>query len=66
MRQFGDQALRDRLGIAGQRDRRFVQAIVLFEIGIHADDGEVAIEAPLPKLNEKPGADGQNDVGFAP
>ena len=65
-RQFRQQALQDRCGIAGERHRRFVQAAVFLGIGIDADDLEHAIDAPLPELNEQPRADRQHHVGLAP
>jgi len=41
-------------------------AAVLLGIGVDAYDGKLAVDAPLPKLDQQPGADRQHDIGFAP
>ena len=58
--------MQDRLGVAGQRHRGLVQAVVLLRIGIDADDRQLAVDAPLPELDEQPRADRQHHVGLAP
>ena len=65
-RQFREQALQDRLGVADERHPGPLPAIVFLRIGIDADDGEVAIDAPFAKLHEQPGADREHRVGLAP
>src|SRR5512135_1087466 len=61
-RQFGEKALQNRLGVAGQRHCGSVQAIVFLRIGVKADHGEIAIDAPMLDREKEPRADGQDYV----
>ena len=66
LRQFGKQASQDRRGVAGQRHRGLVQPVMLFRVGIDADNFMLGTDAPLAELDEEPRADRQHDVGLAP